>query len=126
EISGQHVYTVVPIGGVSERVKNLIFASNGYKPEIILDDALSNHIKIVKNAESCLVYDRQIKPSGLPWTDLVAWWADRKGQQKSLKLAQELKQRLFDSLGSPPERILFETYFKVMAKPMQKNLPALI
>ena len=50
--------------GVKGKVKNLIFASNGEKPEIVLKDSVNNDIQIVKNEQSCLVYDQPIPERG--------------------------------------------------------------
>jgi len=66
------------VQGVSSEVKNLIFAANGPKHEIVLTDAISNEIKIVKNQEYCLVYDRPVLEKGLLWEELVDWWRDKK------------------------------------------------
>lgn len=125
-ISGEAVYKVIPKVGISNIVKNLIFASNSFKPEIVLTDALSNTIKIVKNEEFCLVYDRPIKLSGLLWIDLVDWWANNQGEKPSKEQAITLKNRLSSSLASPPEIVLFNTYFKEMSVVLKRNLPALI
>src|SRR5260370_11301092 len=57
-------------------VKNLIFAANGPKPEIILLDALNNDIKIVRNEEYCLIYDKPISEQGFLWKDLQDWWIE--------------------------------------------------
>ena len=38
-------------GGVEGNTKNLIFAANGPKPDIVLRDAMSNDIEIVANSE---------------------------------------------------------------------------
>jgi hypothetical protein len=38
-------------GGVSGGVKNLIFAANGPKPELVLRDAVNNDVEIARNAE---------------------------------------------------------------------------
>lgn len=126
DISGQMVFKVGTVSGVHEPVKNLIFASNRYKPEIILEDALSNRIKIVRNGEYTLVYDKPIKSSGLLWVDLVKWWAELQGEAISKEQAQLLKIRLFNSLASEPEKVLFECYYKTMPGKMQRNLPALV
>ena len=64
-------------GGVQGSIKNLIFAANGPKPEIVLADAINNDIRIVKNEQYCLVYDQPIPERGLLWNDLVAWWQGR-------------------------------------------------
>ena len=52
-------------GGVDGPTKNLIFAANGPKPELVLLDALNNQIEITANAEFCLVYDRPVPAEGL-------------------------------------------------------------
>ena len=78
--SGLH-YGICEIGrsnGSNLHLKNLIFAANGPKPEIVLEDATTNDIKIVKNAEYCLVYDREFLEHGLLWGELVDWWCDLK------------------------------------------------
>lgn len=58
---------------MNSKIKNLIFAADGSKPEIVLRDSLNNDIEIVKNEEFCLVYDRPIPQTGLRWIDLVKW-----------------------------------------------------
>ncbi len=59
-------------------VKNLIFAADGPKPELVLVDSVNNTIRIVKNAEYCLVYDRPILRHGLSRKELVDWWLERR------------------------------------------------
>ena len=120
-------YKVCKIDSIQKKVKNIIFAANGYKPEIVLNDALSNDIKIVKNADNCLVYDDNIsKPTGLLWVHLVAWWANRQEKERSFEIANQLKNRLYDSLASEPEKILFDIYFNTFKKTLGQKLPALI
>jgi hypothetical protein len=51
-------------GGVAGPVKNLIFAADGPKPELVLRDAINNQIEIVANAEHCVVYDRPVAADG--------------------------------------------------------------
>jgi hypothetical protein len=58
--------------GVSCTFKNLIFAADGPKPDLVLADAVSNTIEIVANAQFCLVYDRPLVDAGLRRADLVA------------------------------------------------------
>jgi hypothetical protein len=53
--------------GVAGELKNLIFASIGPKPEIVLRDALNNAVEITKGADSCLIYDRPLPEAGLTW-----------------------------------------------------------
>jgi hypothetical protein len=114
DISGYPVYRAVAINaGVRGSVKNLIFAANGPKPEIVLGDAINNDIQIVKNAEYCLVYDLPISQSGLLWSDLVAWWAAKHGTNTpAVEMERRLYRRLEMSLGSPPEKLLFDAYYR--------------
>jgi len=126
EISGEPVFSVEQNFGIQDSVKNLIFAANGYKPEIVLDDALSNRIKIVKNSEYCLIYDKPIKTSGLLWVDLVEWWAELNNKERNKDTANELNSRLLNSLDSKPEQIFFKTYYKIYSQELKRKLPALI
>ena len=50
-------------GGVEGPTKNLIFAANGPKPDIVLRDAVSNDIEIVANAEIRPVYEEPYLPA---------------------------------------------------------------
>jgi len=115
--------------GVSSEVKNLIFAANGPKHEIVLDDAIRNEIKIVKNQEYCLVYDRPLLEKGLLWEELVDWWRDQKELHNQTR--SEQRHNLFDrlkiSLGdNHPENILFNTYYSYCYGKLKEKLPALI
>jgi hypothetical protein len=58
--------------GVVGDFKNLIFAADGPKPELVLRDAVNNTIEIVKHADRCLVYDRPLPADGLSWGALVS------------------------------------------------------
>ncbi|TKH04407.1 hypothetical protein FC678_24660, partial [Peribacillus simplex] len=113
-ISGFPLFKINEIqAGVKGIVKNLIFAAIGYKPEIVISDSINNDIKIVKNAENCLVYDRPIPNAGLSWNDMVVWWADIKGlKEVDAETEVSLYKRLLNSLDSEPEKILFHDYFK--------------
>jgi hypothetical protein len=108
-------------------VKNLIFAANGYKPEIVIIDATTNDIKITKNDEFCLIYDRPIDGS-LLWTDLVAWWieSEQSTYDDPEEAAAELYARLEQSLDSDPEKMLMRQYFETLQESLGDNLPALI
>ena len=110
---------------VAGRPKNLIFASNGPKPEIGFADAINNDIVILSNANSCLVYDRAIRPDGLLWSELVDWWREQE-TPPSRDPARALGHRLRASLGSEAERRLFETYFRLFKPLLGLALPALI
>lgn len=127
QISGYPVYRVVGArAGVEGQVKNLIFAADGPKPEIVLADAVSNDIQIVKNAEYCLVYAIDLPQTGLRWTDMVGWWATLKDTKPSLEIERSLYQRLRRSLGSMPEQVIFHTYYEKFREEFSDKLPALI
>jgi len=114
--------------GVTTPAMNLIFASTGPKPRIVLTDAVSNTLRIVEHADKCLLYERPIPTDGILWSDLVEWWADRSHQPVSPAVEQALLQRLGAALSadSPPERLLFDTYYSVVRAQFGASLPALI
>lgn len=119
----------ISVQGVSSEVKNLIFAANGPKPEIVLMDAISNNIKIVKNQEYCLVYDRPLFEKGLLWEELVDWWRDQEELHNRTRSDQRhsLFYRLKKSLAdNHAENILLHTYYRYFYEKLAEKLPALI
>jgi very-short-patch-repair endonuclease len=112
-------------GGVSGEIKNIIFAANGPKPELVLADAVHNIVDIVANAEYCLVYDWPINSSGLLWRDLVSWWRTKVGCEDD-QAERSLYSRLKASLASKPEEIVFFTYFKEFRTRIGEKLSALV
>ena len=99
--------------GVDGKLKNIIFASTGPKPRIVLRDALNNVIEVVKGAEQCLFYDRPLADAGLSWGELVQWWRVTEGDirdRSDTEIARHLYGRLAISLASEPEKLLFRTY----------------
>jgi very-short-patch-repair endonuclease len=129
QLSGKPVFKVMRINdGVHGTVKNLIFAANGPKPEIVLIDAVTNDIQIVENEQYCLIYDEPIAEHGLFWNDLVEWWCERRQLATLSRIDQErdLYLRLLSSLASPPEKLLFGMYFQQFRRSIGDNLPALI
>ncbi|QDT55652.1 hypothetical protein Pan44_36980 [Caulifigura coniformis] len=127
QMSGYPVFRLAPArGGVEGSAKNLIFASVGPKPEIVISDAINNDIRIVKHEDSCLTYNRPFLKDGLKWRDLLAWWADRTGGEPTEDTERQLFRRLRQSLASPPERAIFNWYFKVFRPLIGERLPALI
>jgi very-short-patch-repair endonuclease len=113
------------IKGVASTVKNLIFASIDAKPEIVLEDALHNEIRVVKNEDKCLVYDQPILDHGLLWTEMVAWWRTKYPETEG-KAEQKLAERLELSLSSPPEKSFFGYYYGEFRNVLGERLPALI
>ena len=105
-------------------VKQLIFAANGPKPKIVFSDAIHNDVRIVENAEFCLVYSEPIGDSGLSWRQLVRWWS--LGSDASERdSALQLHTRLLASLQEGPERWILTVYAKLY-KRFGFDIPALI
>lgn len=129
QVSGHPVYKVVPIRrGVTGKVKNLIFASTGPKPEIVLADAVNNDIRIVKNGGFCLIYDSPIPERGLRWTDLIEWWKDTHPiSEENESATVALYNRLIQSLkSSKPEEMIFRRYYEHICPKWGEAIPALI
>ncbi|MDX3550114.1 hypothetical protein PV724_47525 [Streptomyces europaeiscabiei] len=113
--------------GPSGSFKNLIFAADGAKPQIVLRDAVNNDVEIVRHADTCLVFTDPLPPHGLTWRQMVAWW--RKNHQPDAdenSAADALYRRLYRSLDSPPEQLLMITYCARYAEDGGYDLPALI
>jgi hypothetical protein len=124
---GYPLFTLVYIhGAVAGRPKNLIFASR-VKPDMRFIDAINNDIEIATNSDKVLVYDRPISSEGVTWSDLQAWWADSNRVPNDKNAKNTLYRRLLASLpsNSPPQRLLFESYFKRF-KDAIPGLPALL
>lgn len=118
------IYEAISISpGVQGEIKNIIFASE-YKPEIVLQDALNNDVKIIANEDKCLVYNQKIGSDGVSWGILKKWYDDN---FKMLDTGVGLKEFMRKSLssGSPPEQIFFDTYMSEFAEKNEKY-PALL
>jgi very-short-patch-repair endonuclease len=110
------------------KVRNIVFAANGPKPEIVLADAITNEIQIVKNAEYCLVYDREVSDDdGLLWNELVDWWCKRNQAAKKTRDEQKaiLLARLMEALNEVEQKFLVNYHVAFAAK-LGDKLPALI
>jgi very-short-patch-repair endonuclease len=108
-----HLLTLAGVRGVRGAMKNLIFAANGPKPKIVLSDAVNNDLKIVENAEHCLVYDRPLAETGLSWRELTAWWADSDNLtgDEERAAALSLYRRLLESMAlNSAEQFIFARY----------------
>ncbi|MEU7802580.1 hypothetical protein AB0B10_25305 [Micromonospora arborensis] len=116
----------VGAGGVAGELKNLIFAANGPKPEIVFRDAINNDIAVVKNERYCLIYDRPLGAAGLTWQDLTTWWAQREGLvAEEREIARSLHQRLMQSLANDAERRIMHAYARRYIR-YGSDIPALI
>jgi hypothetical protein len=123
---GYPVFTAVPVGrGVRVTPKNLIFASK-VKPDLRFSDAINNDVEVVTGRDDVLIYDHPIGPEGLSWKDLQAWWETSSGLAGD-EAKKSLYKRLFSCLpdNSPPQRLLFESYFKHFKHAIPR-LPALL
>ncbi|MGV9387393.1 hypothetical protein ACWDRB_67315 [Nonomuraea sp. NPDC003707] len=121
------------IRGVDGQMKNIIFASTGHKPEIVLRDAINNVIEVVEHADTCLVYDRELTAAGLTWGELVAWWRDKRGlvgDDRSIghdlygRLRQCMKKSPTEE--NPAELVVFNTYCERYAGEEGQRQPALL
>lgn len=128
-ISGAPVFGYRLIGsGVPGALKNLIFAAIGPKPDIVLDDALNNDLRIVRHEQNCLVYDRALAAHGLTWRELTDWWADRQGltDKSDRDISLSLYRRLDSSLGdNDAERRILRTYTDRYVR-LGPDIPALL
>lgn len=123
-----HLLGLAGARGVRGEMKNLIFAANGPKPEIILRDAVNNDLEIVENAEHCLVYDRPLAQAGLTWRQLIAWWAgdDQLTDDAERDAARDLYRRLLACMpGNAAERFIFTRYC-ALYRTLGFGTPALI
>src|SRR6266700_3633498 len=108
-----HLIGLASTGGVRGTMKNLIFATTGPKPKIVLRDAINNDLEIVENGQHCLVYDQPLPDTGLTWRQLTAWWARNDGLdgEEERSAAHVLYARLLKSMGrNGAERFVFERY----------------
>ncbi|GHH43941.1 hypothetical protein GCM10017774_42480 [Lentzea cavernae] len=128
-VSGAPIFAGRRIGaGVPGAMKNLIFAADGPKPEIVFSDALNNDVRVVRNEEFCLVYDRPLSARGLTWFDLANWWADRKNLVGAppVEVSRSLYQRLSRSLNNnDAERRILRNYADRYRR-LGDGIPALI
>lgn len=129
DISGYGVYKIKSIRvGVEGKIKNLIFSADGPKPEIVIRDALTNDIEIVKNQEYCLIYDKPISFNGLTWNQLAEWWEEENKYNIILnesEIKKDLYKRLYKTLNDI-EKVFFKYYYSIYYPILREKLPALI
>lgn len=123
---GYPVFSVASLRAARGRPKNLIFASTS-KPDIRFRDAVNNDIEIASNRDGVLVYDRPLGSDGLRWRELQSWWAELTGENDVDQAKKSLYLRLLNCLpeSSPPQRLLFRSYFSAFRDAVP-NLPALL
>lgn len=103
-----------------KQIKNIIFASTGPKPDIVLDDALENNIRIVKNEEYCLVYDEDIVNSNLSIKNLKTWWKKNNSGRVLDRLIKSIEK-------NDIEKKFFLIYYKIIYEKYHSDeLPALL
>lgn len=116
-------------GGVGTPAKNLIFAANGPKPELVLRDAVNNDIEITRNGEYCLVYDQPIPADGLTYSNLIQWWRERQGFTDHVPprdIGLDLHNRLRASLDDNPVELRVFDAYAARYKDYGFGIPALI
>lgn len=114
---------------VDGQIRNLIFASTGPKPDIVLRDAIDNVIEVTRNAEYCLFYNRPLGFSGLTWGQLCGWWRVTNGLGDSSQhdVARSLYNRLAASVqNNPVEFTLFQAYRDLYESEQGADVPALL
>lgn len=129
--SSYAIYGVVRAqAGVAGAMKNLIFASIGEKPELVIRDAVNNDVEIVKHADKVLVFDRALPSSGqLLWKDLRDWFAEMYGIEAPESAKEQLFRRLRQAvLGarSAGELAMFQGYYERYGAALGDRLPALV
>lgn len=120
QVADRTKYRVLAINqGTQEPIKNIIFAAK-YKPDIVLDDALSNDIKVV-NANGALIYDQGIPANGISWETLESWYKllDFDNTEKQMTLL------FYNCLDSKPEQLFYKAYLSYLNS-HGKHIPAII
>jgi hypothetical protein len=128
EISGATVYRWQQSGqGVAGHPKNLIFAGLGAKPEIVIEDAINNDLRIVSGGDRCLTYDRPLPMEGLTWDGRADWWAEDHAIPVGPrdKVYSSLYGRLRASAANDAELRIFEAYGR-RYRDIGAHIPALL
>ncbi|GAA2812212.1 hypothetical protein [Streptomyces showdoensis] len=114
--------------GVNGEPRNIIFASTGLKPEIVMSQVIDGAIEIVEHEDTCLIYDRPLTEAGLTWGQLVDWWRERNrmGEADDRTVARSLYEQLKASLASDAERYVFHAFGSRYAGPNAMQEPALL
>ena len=126
-IAGNPTYKIERFSnqGVDAAIHNIIFGACGVKPDIVIEDALSNKLRIIGDTSNCLFYNHTIGTVGLSWRDMIVWW-NQGEEEYTLDTQKELVSRFKASLDSEPEKIFLTTYYNSVYCQKNDNLPALI
>ncbi len=121
KVSNELIYKVFRKRATGNNMRNLIFAPLGKKPDIVIDDAIENDLKIVGDTDNCLFYNFEPNIDGLSWNMLIKWWKPKAANENVQK---DLFERLLNSLDSQIEKTFFIQYYKIYEK--NDDFPALI
>lgn len=120
--SGVPHYSIGKRRVVEGKLKNLIFAPIGQKPDIIIENSISNELRLTGSTDNCLVYNFEMGADGLQWNTLIDWWREN-NKESDDDPELELYERLRTSLDSEPEKIFFRTYLNYYRYPIKKIFP---
>lgn len=108
-----------------EKVINIIFGSTKVKPDIIIEDAISNKIKVKSNKGDYIIYTNDKNISGLRWSDLILWW--KKEYNVNEEYAKEqLLSKLTNCCEDGPEKKYFEIYVENFLEKHKEDSIALL
>lgn len=110
---------------IKGELKNLIFAPVGQKPDITIENSISNELRLIGNTDNCLLYNFEMGADGLQWNKLIEWWKEN-DKENTDNSEIELYSRLKESLDSESEKIFFKTYYNYYRHPVKKDIPALV
>ena len=102
--SGVPHYSIGKRKIVEGKLKNLIFAPIGQKPDITIENTISNKLCLIGDTGNCLFYNFEIGADGLQWNTLVEWWKEN-NKESDGNPELELYGRLRASLDSEVEKI---------------------
>lgn len=71
--SGVPHYSIGKRRIVEGELKNLIFAPVGQKPDITIENSISNELRLIGDANNCLLYNFEAGADGLQWNTLIEW-----------------------------------------------------
>jgi hypothetical protein len=89
----------------------------------------SNDVKIVRNADKVVVFEKALPSGLLSWADLQAWWSEKMGIKEDAEAKKTRYKRLLQSVkqsGSLGELAMFRAYFEHFDRLEPASLPALL